>query len=509
MTAIVEELRPARLLLLCALMLGLAADWLLRAGPWRLGLLVWVLLAVLAAIVCRRTTVDGVDVGSPKAASSSWRNDSYLLLGATVVTVSGLIGSTAEPLYALTFLASLMFAALVAWHGRGRLVEVRISDLMITPLRAAYASAIGAPVFLMHEMGSLGIRLGRRGRQLVVGAVLAVPPFLIVGALLLNADPVFERLAGAWTSVLFEDAIEHALFIGTFAWLAGGWLRSIARPVVFPIGIPDADELRPKSDFLIVAPALGAVATLLTLYLAVQARALFGGPEYVQLMSGLSYAEYARQGFFGLAVVAAIVLSLLLIADWVIDHTDQRAVRRFRALGWVLLALVAVLVASAAYRMLLYVQFFGLSSARLYASAFMLWTALALIWCGATVMRGRRDRFGVGVLVLSAAWLLTLHLVNPDSLVARVNLQRAIDGHPLDVPYHASLSADALPAILAGAPLLNAGECTALMTQLHAVWAPRLEKRRGADWRTWSIPVARAEVLMDRSAKNVIARHCR
>ena len=56
-------------------------------------------------------------------------------------------------------------------------------------------------------------------------------------------------------------------------------------------------------------------------------RYLFGGSEWVQRVAGLTYAEYARRGFFELVVVAALVLVLLLIAHWLLrpeGGADQR-----------------------------------------------------------------------------------------------------------------------------------------------------------------------------------------
>ena len=42
----------------------------------------------------------------------------------------------------------------------------------------------------------------------------------------------------------------------------------------------------------------------------------------------MSYAEYARRGFFELVAVAALSLPLLLLADWSLDQRDPARVRR-------------------------------------------------------------------------------------------------------------------------------------------------------------------------------------
>jgi len=57
-----------------------------------------------------------------------------------------------------------------------------------------------------------------------------------------------------------------------------------------------------------------ALVNLLFLgFILVQVRHLFGNADLVRLTPGLTYAEYARHGFFQLVVVVAIALPMLLV----------------------------------------------------------------------------------------------------------------------------------------------------------------------------------------------------
>jgi hypothetical protein len=220
----------------------------------------------------------------------------------------------------------------------------------------------------------------------------------------------------------------------------------------------------------------------------------------------MTYAEYARRGFFQLVTVVAIVLVLLLLADWILDRRTPDADRRFRAAGWTLVALLGVLMASALQRMVLYVSFYGLSDTRLYATAGMAWVGVALAWFGWTILRGRRARFGVGLLVLSAGWIAALNVINPEAVVVRINLVRAIEGREFDSQYHASLSADAIPALLKAAEHLPAATCADLMHRLGPRWVSSL--RQEHDWRSWTLPIDRAERLAGHSEEVLLHQHC-
>ena len=83
-----------------------------------------------------------------------------------------------------------------------------------------------------------------------------------------------------------------------------------------------------------IGPVLVAVDFLFLGFLLVQVRYLPGRSELVGALTGLSYAEYARRGFFELVTVAALILPLLLVAA---------SLCRWSGVSAVLLVLVAIL----------------------------------------------------------------------------------------------------------------------------------------------------------------------
>ena len=71
-----------------------------------------------------------------------------------------------------------------------------------------------------------------------------------------------------------------------------------------------------------------------------QVRYFFGGEELVQAVTGLTYAEYARRGFFELVAVAALLLGVLLAVDWLARDVVGRARHALRLLTVVLLTFI-------------------------------------------------------------------------------------------------------------------------------------------------------------------------
>ena len=483
----------ARIAVASALAAGAAGDILLRGPGWYLGLVGLVFLVLGAAWA--------VNAGREGLSSRS------LLLALTAFAATGLILRDAATLYFYDLVAILTGGALVVWLPLGRrFARFRVRDALRAWGAAFLASVGGAPATLFRDpkWGRPTAIGERRFRAAAAGVVLAVPPLFAVSALLGQADPAFGSFLTAWPDLGLANAAGHLAIVGAIAWPTAGWLRGTMVPMLSRPSFPVAPPTR--LDFLGLVPALYGLAAVIAAYLVFQARALFGGAAYVGSTVGLTYAEYARRGFFELLTVTALVLVVLLLADHLLDRRSEGAERRFRITGWTLIVLLGVLMLYALQRMWVYVSFFGLSDTRLYATAGMTWVG-ALAWFGMTILRGRRSRFGLGLLIASAGWIGALNVVDPEAVVVRVNLARALGGAEFDIPYHATLSADAVPALLGAAERLAPARCAALLEALRPRWTGATEE--STDWRTWNRPRARARDLLAPPLAALQAAHCR
>ena len=240
-----------------------------------------------------------------------------------------------------------------------------------------------------------------------------------------------------------------------------------------------------------IGVALGLLDLLFLSFVAVQFRYLFGGAPLVEASTDLTYAEYARRGFFELVAVVALALPCLLVADWARRPTGpRRDLVVFRVLAFALVATLVVVMASAVQRMLLYQQAYGLTELRLYATAFMAWLAIVVFWFAATALRGQRGRFAFGALVAGFIVLGGINALNPDELIARTNLARVgapvaseFGRRPFDYQYTLQLSADAVPALVDGIAEMSPAARAAVARDALRRWNPRAAP---SDWRTWN-----------------------
>jgi hypothetical protein len=177
---------------------------------------------------------------------------------------------------------------------------------------------------------------------------------------------------------------------------------------------------------------------------------------------------------------------MLLFVEWMARRNGAREERGFRALAILLLLLLGLVLLSAVHRMRIYQASYGLTELRVYTVAFMAWLAPVLAWFAFTVLAGRRERFAPGALSLALVAVLALHVMNPDRLIARTNLERATRGLEFDVRHAVSLSDDAMPTLVRqmdAFPL--ADQCTLV----------RRIERRPDDWRSWNLSRWRMQAL--------------
>jgi hypothetical protein len=485
----------ARRALLGAVLLGILADPLLRNGPWGLGLLVWmVVLATIALALLRQ------DRRPLSRESGIW-------LAVAVLFAAGLSWRDADLLQFFDVLAMLSALVLLAMSIDAipvpGLALARMRDLIRAGLGTGLEVVTGVVPLLMRD-AELHTALGpsHDGSVRRIGRALGItaPVLLVFTLLLTHADPVFGSFF-TFPDVDLGVVFSHLAVAGFFAWVVAGWLRrsllahsaagAPATPLPLTLGATD------------VAFALGALNLLFAAFVVVQMGWLFGGEALVLRTTGLSYAEYARRGFFELMWVAGLLLPVLLGAQALIPASDGRTLRFYRRLALSLVMLLGAVMLSAGARMTLYVQYYGISTDRLYATALMIWLAIVFVWLAVTVLRSRPRTFATGLVVSGFAVLFTLNLLNPDALVARANLARGDAGRTgaggADLRYVASLGGDAVPVLVSAlitseiaVDRAATGDGCAAADILLTRWTGERPARMARNWTQWNIARRRA-----------------
>jgi hypothetical protein len=202
----------------------------------------------------------------------------------------------------------------------------------------------------------------------------------------------------------------------------------------------------------------------------------------------LTYAEFARGGFWQLLAVTGLTLLVLAgAARWAPRDTKADRVLIRVVLG-ALAALTLVIVASAVHRMNVYADTYGLTRLRILVGLCELWLGATFVLVMVAGIRLRAAWLPRAAVALGVLTLLGLTVADPDRVIAEQNITRYEQTGRIDLTYLSGLSADAVPALL-DLPQPER-DCT-LIDTYHRL------QRDPDDWRGWSWGRAHARDLLD------------
>ena len=316
-------------ILLAALLFGVVGDVLLRATPWGLNLLIWVAALALGLVALAQWNNLALTGGG------RWLIGPALLFAALFALRDSIL------LNAANLLAILICFALIAYRAlQGRVRVATLTEYAKGTALAGAFAMFGMFALAFDDIKWKQIKIGGQSRHVAAvgtGVLIAVPMLFVFGGLLTSADAVFQKMIGDLFNWDVYEIFSHAFWIGFWAWIVGGFLRmtflykeSAAKPTTYK-GVLGAVE---------VSIVLGSLIALFFGFVVVQARYLFGGSEVLRSLIKLSFAEYARRGFFELVTVAALVLPFLLFLHWLMKKEDPRSQRVFRYLSGGVIVLI-------------------------------------------------------------------------------------------------------------------------------------------------------------------------
>jgi two-component sensor histidine kinase len=288
--------------------------------------------------------------------------------------------------------------------------------------------------------------LGTRAAALrtVVWSLLAV---VVFGVLFASADAVFAR----WADAVIPDAELDSFILRAFLTVAvGGVVLAATYLAVNPPHVEPragrASAVARRYEWL--APVLLVDAVFLA-FLAAQATVIFGGHDYLERTTGLTYAEYVHQGFGQLTTATALTLLVVWAAARKAPRVTAADVAWLRGALGLLCALTLVVVASALYRMHVYQEAYGFTRLRLLVDVFEGWLGLLVVGVMAAGLTLRAAWLPRAALLSGAGLLALLAAINPDAWVAQHNVDRYEATGTVDWSYLQDLSADAVPVLSA------------------------------------------------------------
>lgn len=384
-----------------------------------------------------------------------------LLAYGAVPFALGLHLRTASWLVALDSLVAIGLLLLAASYADG-----------VSILRASVPELLARSLAVLGHAGRAGkfvgetlvVRRGAPWRSLLRGLLFAIPCVVVLGAILASGDAMFASLFHI--DVHFTTGFGHVVVALSCAFVMATMLQ-VASAAWRPAGSVGFRPLR-AIEVTVVLVALDA---LFGLWAIAQVVTMSGAGNHVLQTRGLTYAQYARSGFFQLLWVAGLTMAVVLALRAMIVRDDALAQSRFVRGTRVLLSIALAMVAVSVQRLGLYEDAYGLTVLRVVVHVVAIAIGVLVLLLAASCIKklSNNNWFPAAVIVVGCCTVLALNIVNPDALVVRNNVSRAGTATvQLDGLYLISLTDDGVPSAVRALSDLSGADASALRSSLCA-----------------------------------------
>lgn len=282
--------------------------------------------------------------------------------------------------------------------------------------------------------------VGQKGGAFLLGLCIAVPVVACMIPLLIKADAAFDGLMALLPEFEIHELVTTVITgsgVAFVCFVRGVALRHASKDTT--------EEKTPKGvSSVTVNTVLGAVCLLYAVYLFSQLAYLSGGFAGI-LPEEYTLAEYARRGFFEMALLsggnlAVIVVSLVLVKK------EPRSPLSTRLFCLFIGIVTLFLIVTASAKMFLYIDSYGLTRLRVLTQVIMLFLALTTLIVSIWLFAPKLPYMKIVLLAALTISAVTLW-VDVDTLVAKYNVDAYLSGQleQVDVRYLSTLGDGAVP----------------------------------------------------------------
>lgn len=277
--------------------------------------------------------------------------------------------------------------------------------------------------------------------------IIVVPIVLVILFLLASADMVFENIFSSFFH--YFDDLEWKDFFGNLV----GRLCFIAILFVYLSALIyflvrkfsntkyEFESLGIKVSGYTIRLLLTVLNVIYILFDIIQIRSLM----LHQVTMDISYAEYARQGFFQLMFVSVINLGIILFSKAYEDKESKHGYEKFMCT--MMIGLTFIIIVSSFLRMNMYESEYGCTMLRLLVYVALFTESVMLI---PTVVYVFNSKFNIikYYMVIGIGVYVLLNYSNVDMLIAKRNIDRYYQEDKIDLVYLKNEGADNIELLI-------------------------------------------------------------
>lgn len=255
-------------------------------------------------------------------------------------------------------------------------------------------------------------------KSVLLGLLICIPLVLVVLILLANSDAVFASI--------FQTIFEN-ISLGEGFWtvfklvLLTICIFFLSYMLVAYLEEKNLNQTKTEKPLAEPAIAVTVAAVLSVIYFVfcgIQIVYLFvgGASGALTLPDGITYSAYARSGFFQLLFVCILNLAMVLIGIYRFAEN-----RILKVLLYFITACTYIMIASSAFRMILYIQFQYLTFLRIFVLFALFVIAVVMLGVLICIRNKAFPLFRYSIIVVTVCYLI-FSFSRPDYFIAKVNI---------------------------------------------------------------------------------------
>ena len=282
------------------------------------------------------------------------------------------------------------------------------------------------------------IKLSENTRKRIKSYIVVIPIVILVLMLLKSADMVFDSLFSKTFSFLNVFSFDNIIGRSIRIMILFTYIGSVINYLLFAYKKDNSNEtVNTNIEQYTIKLLLTILNIIYIVFDIIQIRSLL----FHHLTSGITYAEYARTGFFQLMFISVLNLIIILLSK----RTNKSTYINIMSLLMVLLT--TVIISSSAIRMFMYEQAYGYTVLRLLVYVSLITEIIMLIPTVAYIINPKVKIMKQYIIICTIVYIL-INLISVDRVIAINNINKYYRDGKIDIEYLENGNTDNIPYLV-------------------------------------------------------------
>jgi len=274
-------------------------------------------------------------------------------------------------------------------------------------------------------------------KRIVKSFVVVIPIVIVVILLLSSADMVFHNLFSDLFRLFKNISLGNIIGRIFFIFLLFTYLGAVVNYLLFGINKEKDEEKKKSIDDFTIKLLLSALNVIYIIFDFIQIKSLI----FHSISMNISYAEYAREGFFQLMIISLINLVILLLSK----RSKENKYNKIMSI--VMIFLTSIIISSSFLRMYMYESAYGYTISRLLVYIVLITEILLLIPTIIYILNSKINIFKYYIIIIVSIYTL-LNLAPINYIIAYNNINRYYKTDKIDIYYLENRQSDNIPLLI-------------------------------------------------------------